>query len=46
MTELIGSDFRAADGEGVSTNMMDGPASSSVATAVRGVGRDVNLGRD
>lgn len=41
-----GSGFRAVSGGGVSTNMMDGPAVSSGATAVRGVGLEVNFGRD
>jgi hypothetical protein len=31
---------------GVSTNMMEGPEASSVATAVRGTGLEENLGRD
>lgn len=41
-----GSFFRAVVGEGVSTNMMEGPAASSEATAVLGVGLEVNFGRD
>jgi hypothetical protein len=40
------SGFRVRDGEGVSTNMMDGPVTSSDATAVRGVVFEVNLDRD
>ena len=44
--EVMGSAFRAADGEGVPTNMIEGPVVSSGATAVRGVGLDVNFGRD
>lgn len=42
----IGSFFFATAGEGVSTNMMEGPDTSSDATAVRGVGLDVNLGKE
>ena len=41
-----GSFFRDASGEGVSTNMIDGPETSSETTAVRGVGLEVNLGKD
>jgi hypothetical protein len=40
----MGSFFVA--GEGVSTNMMEGPGASTVATAVRGVGLDVNFGNE
>lgn len=39
----IGSFFFVA-GEGVSTNMIEGPGASCAATAVRGVGLEVNLG--
>lgn len=42
-----GSGFLAAVArDGVSTNMMEGPDTSSDATAVRGVGLEVNFGRD
>lgn len=42
----MGSFFLVVVGEGVSTNMMEGPAPSSVATAERGTGLEVNLGRE
>ena len=38
--------FSVVDGCGVSTNIIDGPAASSVETAVRGVGLEVNFGSD
>jgi hypothetical protein len=44
--EATGSGLRAVDGEGESTNMIDGPDASSGATAARGVGSEVNLGSD
>lgn len=47
--EVVSSGFSVGVklGLGVSTNMMEGPwASSSVETAARGVGFDVNFGRD
>ena len=44
--DAIGSFLRVVVGEGVSTNMMEGPAASSDATAVLGVGFEVNFGRD
>ena len=42
----MGSFLRVVDGEGASTNMMEGPGASSGATAVRGVGLEVNFGND
>lgn len=41
----IGS-FVLFAGDGVSTNIIDGPGASLVATSVRGCGRDVNLGAE
>ena len=40
------STWRVSVEEGVSTNMMEGPAVSSSATVVRGVGFEVNFGSD
>lgn len=44
----VGAEARgsARGAAGVATNMMDGPAASSRATAVRGTGLEVNLGCD
>lgn len=42
----MGSFFFIVVGEGVSTNMIEGPGASSRATAVRGTGFDVNFGNE
>lgn len=42
----MGSCFSVVDGCGVSTNIIEGPAASSVEIAVRGVGLEVNFGSD
>lgn len=43
---MMGSCLSAVLGLGVSTNVIDGPVVSSEEIAVRGVGFDVNFGRD
>lgn len=42
----VASGFTCWVAAGVSTNIIDGPGASSLATAVRGTGLDVNFGRD